>query len=69
MKSLPMVFEHQEVIDGEKKFGLYSETNDFDLTHPPTPTSLSIHPRITLGTVKSQGAIGPTKTALVLVDL
>jgi len=58
-----------EVIGGEKNFWLYSETNGFDLTHPPTPTSPSIYPRIQLETTKGLIAIDPIKSALVIVDM
>lgn len=58
-----------EVIGGEKNFWLYSEANGFDLTHPPTPTSPSIYPRIQLETTKGVIAIDPTKSALVIVDM
>jgi hypothetical protein len=49
-----------KVIGGEKNFWLYSETNGFDLTHPPTPTSPS---------TKGLIAIDPIKAALVIVDM
>jgi nicotinamidase-related amidase len=58
-----------KVIGGEKNFWLYSESNGFDLTHPPTPTSPSIHPRIQLETTKGLIAIDPNKSALVIVDM
>jgi len=58
-----------EVIGGEKNFWLYSETNGFDLTHPPTPASPSIYPRIQLETTKGLIAIDPIKSALVIVDM
>ena len=58
-----------EVIGGEKNFWIYSKTDGFDLTHPPTPTSPSIYPRISLETTKARVAIDPAKTALVVIDL
>lgn len=58
-----------EVIGGEKNFWLYSKAAGFDLTHPPTPSSSPIYPRISLETSKATIAIDPTKTALVVVDL
>lgn len=64
-----MASGQQEVIGGEKNFWLYTEAEDFDLTHPPTPTSPSIYSRIPLETTKARVAIDPAKTALVVVDL
>ncbi|KAI9767282.1 MAG: hypothetical protein M1839_004548 [Geoglossum umbratile] len=64
-----MTTEQLEVIGGEKNFWLYSKTDGFDLTHPPTPTSSHIHPRLLLETTKARVANDPAKTALVVVDL
>ncbi|KAH0556254.1 hypothetical protein GP486_005819 [Trichoglossum hirsutum] len=64
-----MALGRLEVIGGEKNFWLYSKTDGFDLTHPPTPTSPFIYPRILLETTKARVAIDPAKTALVVVDL
>lgn len=58
-----------EVIGGEKNFWLYSKSDGYDLTHPATPTSPRIYPRIPLNTTKGRAVIDPTKTALVMVDL
>ena len=68
-ENLNMTTEQQEVIGGKKNFWLYSKTEGFDLTHPPTPTSPSIYPRVSLKTTTGQVAIDPAKTALVIVDL
>jgi hypothetical protein len=64
-----MASGQSEVIGGEKNFWFYSKTDGFDLTHPPTPTSPYIYPRIPLETTKARVAIDPAKTALVVVDL
>lgn len=64
-----MVLDKFDVIGGEKNFWLYSKTEGFDLTHPPTPTSPPIYPRIPLNTTSAYVTIDPTKTALVVVDL
>ena len=58
-----------EVIGGSKNFWLYSKKSGFDLTHPPTPTSPLIFPRITLETRSAPAVIDPKKTALVVIDL
>ncbi|KAM7182925.1 Peroxyureidoacrylate/ureidoacrylate amidohydrolase RutB [Naviculisporaceae sp. PSN 640] len=67
-----------KVIGGPSNFWLWtpsssdSPTNPdgiFDLTHPPTPTSPKIYPRIHLNTTKHPAIIDPKKTALVVVDL
>lgn len=64
-----MAPEHVEVIGGTENFWLYSKTNGYDLTHPPTPESPPIFPRLSLETMNSHIAIDPAKTALVVVDL
>ena len=65
-----MPSEQPEVIGGKKDFWLYySKSKRFDLTHPPTPTSPSIYPRIQLKTTKEPIAIDPKKSALVIIDM
>ena len=59
----------QEVIGCGDNFWLHSEAEGFDLTHPTTPKSASIYPRIPLNTTTAQVTIDPAKTALVIVDL
>ena len=61
--------EKFKVIGGPTNFWLYSETEGYDITHPPTPNAPKIYPRITLQTQESRVVIDPTKTALVIVDL
>ncbi|KAL5322051.1 hypothetical protein ACEPPN_010019 [Leptodophora sp. 'Broadleaf-Isolate-01'] len=58
-----------DVIGGKENFWLHSELTGFDLTHPPTPTSTPVYPRISLNTTTERVAIDPSKTALVVVDL
>lgn len=65
----PTVAGNIEVIGGEKNLWLHSERDGYDLTHPLTPTSDPIYPRIPLHTTKARVAIDPYKTALVIVDL
>ncbi|KUJ06359.1 Isochorismatase hydrolase [Mollisia scopiformis] len=48
---------------------LHSESAGFDLTHPPTPTSTPVYPRIPLNTTTERVAIDPSKAALIVVDL
>jgi nicotinamidase-related amidase len=64
-----MACTKDEVIGGEKNFWLYSKTNGFDLTHPPTPGSPPIYPRIPLHTTKEPITVDPKKTALVIIDM
>lgn len=61
--------EPKEVIGGHKNFWLYSKSHGFDLTHPATPTSPTIFPRLVVETTKGPAAIDPSKTVLVVVDL
>ncbi|KAI6083710.1 Isochorismatase-like protein [Hypoxylon rubiginosum] len=58
-----------EVIGGSKSFWLYSKARGYDLTHPPTPDSAPIYPRIPLETTTGQVTIDPSKAALVVIDL
>ncbi|KAK3058847.1 hypothetical protein LTR09_000412 [Extremus antarcticus] len=59
----------QAVIGSAKNFWLFDTTNGFDLTHPPTPDSPPVNPRVTFETKTSQIAIDPAKSALVVVDM
>jgi nicotinamidase-related amidase len=61
--------QSQVIIGGEKNFWLYSKTHGYDITHPPTPKSPPVYPRITVQTTKGPVAIAPAKTALVVVDM
>jgi hypothetical protein len=63
-----MATDQIEVIGGKKNFWLRSKEG-FDLTHPSTPTSPLIYPRIPLKTTVGRVTIDPMKTALVVVDL
>lgn len=58
-----------EVIGGKKNFWLHSKADGWDLTHPLTPSSTAIYPRIPLATTSARVAIDPAKTALVIIDL
>ena len=64
-----MVSGTTEVIGGRKNFWLYSKSDGFDLTHPETPDSPLIFPRLILETTKEPVAIDPSKSALVIVDM
>ena len=64
-----MSLEQKEVIGGTKNFWLYSKSDGFDLTHPATPTSTPVFPRLVVETTTAPVAIDPSKTALVVVDL
>lgn len=57
------------IIGSSKNFWLHSTETGFDLTHPPTPTSPLIFPRITFSTTTAQVIVDPKKTALVIVDM
>lgn len=57
------------VIGSSKSFWLYSPDAGFDLTHPPTPTSPEITPRLTLATTTQPVTLDPAKTALVIIDM
>lgn len=64
-----MAATKQSVIGGRDNFWLYAKGSGFDLTHPETPDSPPIFPRIHLKTSKKPIAIDPRKIALVPVDM
>ncbi|KAI9172706.1 Peroxyureidoacrylate/ureidoacrylate amidohydrolase RutB [Paramyrothecium foliicola] len=64
-----MVLEKVKVIGGARNFWIWSKRHGYDLTHPPTPSSQQIYPRIALETAHERAAIDPKKSALVIVDL
>ena len=60
---------HRAVIGSATDFWLFDSNNGFDLTHPPTPDSPPITPRVEIETKTSQIAIDPAKSALVVIDM
>lgn len=57
------------VVGHPSNFWLFSHHNGFDLTHPPTPSSPPVYPRVTLRTTNTPITITPSKTALVIIDM
>lgn len=58
------------VIGNEKNFWLHSSRSGrFDLTHPKTPSSPAITPRLDLTTSTTPITVDPAKTALVIIDM
>ncbi|KAH7028820.1 isochorismatase family protein [Microdochium trichocladiopsis] len=57
------------VVGHGPNFWLFTNKGVFDMTHPPTPSSPPVHPRLTLQTTRSPVTIAPTKTALVIIDM
>lgn len=64
-----MTTPNPSIIGNAKSFWLYSPTTGFDLTHPSSPSSPPITPRLTLSTTTSPIALDPAKTALVIIDM
>ena len=52
-----------------KNFWLYHPKTGFDLTHPSTPTSPPVNPRLTLPTTTQPITLDPAKTALLIIDM
>ena len=50
-------------------FWLFDEQLGFDITHPSSPDSAPIYPRLTLQTSKTPVTLAPHKTALVVIDM
>lgn len=57
------------VIGNSKNFWKWSKEEGFDLTHPPTPDSEPIEPRLRLPCALTPIVIDPAKTALLIIDL
>ncbi|KAL9111159.1 MAG: hypothetical protein Q9227_004422 [Pyrenula ochraceoflavens] len=57
------------IIGGSKNFWLHSTDTGFDLTHPPSPTSIPIVPRVKFSTTTADITVDPKKTALVIIDM
>jgi nicotinamidase-related amidase len=57
------------IIGNSKNFWKWSKEEGFDLTHPPTPDSEPVQPRLTLQCAMTPVAIDPAKTALLIIDL
>ena len=57
------------VIGSKHNFWLHSPVHGFDLTHPLTPESPLIYPRLPLQTTTSRLVVDPGKTCLVVVDM
>lgn len=61
---------HRKAIIGSpESFWLYDSRTGFDLTHPPTPSSPPISPRLTLSATTASITVDPAKTALVIIDM
>ncbi|KAK3182027.1 hypothetical protein K4F52_006591 [Lecanicillium sp. MT-2017a] len=50
-------------------FWLFDAGNGFDLTHPPSPNSPLVAPRLKMQTATAPITIAPHKTALVIIDM
>ncbi|KAI0459644.1 isochorismatase family protein [Xylaria acuta] len=57
------------VVGSGSNFWLFTNHGGFDMTHPATPSSRPVYPRVTLKTTTSAITIAPAKTALVIVDM
>jgi len=57
------------VLGDNKNFWLWSAEDQFDLTHPLTPTSEPVQPRLKLQCALTPITIDPAKTALVIIDM
>jgi nicotinamidase-related amidase len=57
------------VIGTPSNFWLFDNTHGFDITHPRSPDSAPIYPRLTLRTSNTRVTLAPGKTALVIIDM
>lgn len=67
--ALPASSRNISVVGRQHNFWLFSNRDGFDLTHPDTPSSPPVQPRIKLGTTTDPITIAPQKTALVIIDM
>lgn len=58
-----------DVIGRPPNFWLFNRDKGFDLTHPSTPDSPPVFPRLTIQTTNGPVTIAPSKTAIVIVDM
>ncbi|KAK0720820.1 isochorismatase [Lasiosphaeris hirsuta] len=60
----------QVVGNADTSFWLFNASTGYDLTHPSTPTSPPVVPRLRLATTNDVAvAIAPAKTALIVIDM
>ena len=57
------------VIGHSTNFWLFNSCNGYDLTHPESPNSPLLYPRLTLKTTRSPITIAPNKSAIVIIDM
>ncbi|KAI0532596.1 isochorismatase family protein [Xylaria digitata] len=67
--TLPSVRPSPVVVGNSSNFWLFTNRDGFDMTHPATPSSPPVYPRVTLETTNSTITIAPNKTALVIIDM
>jgi len=60
---------HRAVIGSDTSFWLWDDHAGFDLTHPATPTSPLLYPRVPIQATTSKITVSPAKTALVIIDM
>lgn len=62
--------QHRHAVIGSKNnFWLYDSRTGFDLTHPTTPSSPAVTPRVTIETATAPITVDPAKSALVIIDM
>lgn len=64
-----MTSPRHAIIGSKQNFWLHSTLHGFDLTHPSTPNSPPIFPRLPLQTTTARVTIDPEKSALIIVDM
>lgn len=60
---------HTTVVGHPPNFWLFSNRDGWDLTHPDTPSSAPVYPRLKMETTTSPITITPSKTALIIIDM
>ncbi|KAK2601551.1 hypothetical protein QQS21_004869 [Conoideocrella luteorostrata] len=57
------------VVGRGSNFWQFTNHGGFDMTHPASPLSPPVYPRVTLKTTNSPVTIAPAKTAMVIIDM
>ena len=68
-RTKPRKDQSPTIVGNSKNFWLWSKEEGFDLTHPPTPDSEPVQPRLRLQCALTPVVIDPAKTALLIIDL
>jgi nicotinamidase-related amidase len=67
--TIPLKAHRKALIGSPSNFWTHSSHSGFDLTHPPTHSTLPAEPKHTIQTAHEPITIDPAKSALVIIDM